>query len=110
VLAGTQAMPLSANGTGKFAIAAVTADSAVEAVVVNKDGKLEDTEKLQIKAGQSIVFDPKSVSDDAQAVIFSTDANAYLAQLVLGSDRSIAWAAMPQANAGRDGIVVNIGG
>lgn len=110
VLAGTQAMPLSANGTGKFAIAAVTADSAVEAVVVNKDGKLEDPEKLQIKAGQSIVFDPKSVSDDAQAVIFSTDANAYLAQLVLGSDRSIAWAAMPQANAGRDGIVVNIGG
>lgn len=110
VLAGTQAMPLSANGTGKFAIAAVAADSAVEAVVVNKDGKLEDPEKLQIKAGQSIVFDPKSVSDDAQAVIFSTDANAYLAQLVLGSDRSIAWAAMPQANAGRDGIVVNIGG
>ena len=109
-LAGTQAMPLSANGTGKFAIAAVAADSAVEAVVVNKDGKLEEPKKLQIKAGQSVVFDPKSVSENAQAVIFSTDANAYLAQLVLGSERSIAWAAMPQANAGRDGIVVNIGG
>lgn len=110
VLSGTQAMPLSANGTGKFAIAAVASDSEVEAVVVNKDGKLEKPKNLQIDAGQSIVFDPKSVSEDAQAVIFSTDANAYLAQLVLGSERSIAWAAMPQANAGRDGIVVNIGG
>lgn len=110
VLAGTQAMPLSANGTGKFALAAVDADSSVEAVVVNKDGSMEESKKLQIEAGQSIVFDPKSVSADAQAVIFSTDANSYVAQLILGSDRSIAWAAMPQANAGRDGIVVNIGG
>ncbi|TAP25852.1 DUF5719 family protein [Arthrobacter sp. S41] len=110
VLAGTQAMPISANGTGKFALAAVDSDSSVEATVVTKDGKLQKAKKLQIDAGSSIVFDPKSVSDDGQAVIFSTDANTYIAQVALGSDRSIAWAAMPQANAGRDGIVVNIGG
>ncbi|WP_159614341.1 DUF5719 family protein [Glutamicibacter sp. JC586] len=110
VLAGTQAMPVSANGTGKFVLAAVDSDSSVEATVVRKDGKLQKAKKLQVDAGSSIVFDPKSVSDDAQAVIFSTDANTYIAQVALGSDRSIAWASMPQANAGRDGIVVNIGG
>ena len=110
VLAGTQAMPLSANGTGKFALAAVDSDSTVEATVVGKNGKLNKARKLAINAGSSIVFDPKTVADDAQAVIFSTDANTYIGQLTLGSERSIAWAAMPQANAGRDGIVVNIGG
>lgn len=110
VLAGTQAMPLSANGTGKFALAAVDSDSTVEATVVGKNGKLNKVKKLAINAGSSIVFDPKTVADDAQAVIFSTDANTYIGQLTLGSERSIAWAAMPQANAGRDGIVVNIGG
>ena len=110
VLAGTQAMPVSANGTGKFALAAVDSDSSVEATVVTKDGKLQKAKKLQVDAGTSIVFDPKSVAEDAQAVIFSTDANTYISQVALGSDRSIAWASMPQANAGRDGIVVNIGG
>ena len=110
VLAGTQAMPLSANGTGKFALAAVDSDSTVEATVVGKNGKLNKVKKLAINAGSSIVFDPKTVANDAQAVIFSTDANTYIGQLTLGSERSIAWAAMPQANAGRDGIVVNIGG
>ena len=110
VLAGTQAMPLPANGTGKFALAAVDSDSSVEATVVSKDGKLNKSTKLEINAGSSIVFDPKSVADDAQAVIFSTDANTYIGQLTLSSERTIAWAAMPQANAGRDGIVVNIGG
>lgn len=110
VLAGTQAMPLPANGTGKFALAAVDSDSSVEATVVSKDGKLNKSSKLEINAGSSIVFDPKSVADDAQAVIFSTDANTYIGQLTLSSERTIAWAAMPQANAGRDGIVVNIGG
>ncbi|MGQ3382213.1 DUF5719 family protein [Glutamicibacter sp. TV12E] len=110
VLAGTQAMPLSANGAGKFALAAVDSDSTVEATVVSKNGKLNKGKKLAINAGSSIVFDPRTVADDAQAVIFSTDANTYIGQLTLGSERSIAWAAMPQANAGRDGIVVNIGG
>jgi len=110
VLAGTQAMPLPANGTGKFSLAAVDSDSSVEATVVRKDGKLSKGRKLEINAGSSIVFDPKTVADDAQAVIFSTDANTYIGALTLSSERSIAWAAMPQANAGRDGIVVNIGG
>jgi len=110
VLAGTQAMPLSANGTSKFALAAVDSDSSVEATVVSKDGKLSKGKKLEINAGSSILFDPKTVADDAQAVIFSTDANTYIGALTLSSERSIAWAAMPQANAGRDGIVVNIGG
>ncbi|UYQ78290.1 DUF5719 family protein [Glutamicibacter sp. JL.03c] len=110
VLAGTQAMPLPANGTGKFSLAAVDSDSSVEATVVHQDGKLSKGRKLEISAGSSIVFDPKTVADDAQAVIFSTDANTFIGAVTLSSERSIAWAAMPQANAGRDGIVVNIGG
>lgn len=109
-LAGNQVMPLSANGTGKFVLAARDVDSTVDAVVVDKDGKLAKPQKLSIKAGQSIVFDPRETNESAQAVIFSSDANAYVAQVVLGSEQSIAWAAMPQANAGRDGIVVNVGG
>lgn len=109
-LAGNQVMPLSANGTGKFVLAAKDVDSTVDAVVVDKDGKLAKPQKLSIKAGQSIVFDPRDTNESAQAVIFSSDANAYVAQVILGSEQSIAWAAMPQANAGRDGIVVNVGG
>ncbi|HAY43641.1 MAG TPA: hypothetical protein DCY59_08860, partial [Micrococcaceae bacterium] len=66
--------------------------------------------KLTVKAGQSMVFKPKDASADAQAVIFSSDASAFIGQLIFGSDRSLAWAAMPPANAGRDGIVVNVGG
>lgn len=109
-LAGTQVAPISANGTGEFSIAAPTADASVEAVVVDKDGKLSKPTKLTVKTGQSMVFKPKDVSAEAQAVIFSSDANAYIGQLIFGSDRSLAWAAMPPANAGRDGIVVNVGG
>ncbi len=109
-LAGNQVMPLSANGTGKFVIAAPAADSSIDAVVVSKDGKLQKSQKLNVKAGQSLVFDPRDASEDAQAVIFSSDANAYIGQVILGSEQSIAWAGMPQANVGRDGIVVNVGG
>ncbi|RKS20950.1 hypothetical protein DFO58_1499 [Arthrobacter sp. AG1021] len=109
-LAGNQVMPLSANGTGKFVIAATDADSSIDAVVVAKDGKLQKTQKLNIKAGTSTVFDPRETSEDAQAVIFSSDANAYIGQVILGSEQSIGWASMPAANAGREGIVVNVGG
>ncbi len=109
-LAGNQVMPLSANGTGKFVIAATDADSSLDAIVVDKNGKLQDTQKLSVKAGQSLVFDPRETSEDAQAVIFSSDANAYIAQVILGSEQSLGWAAMPAANAGRDGIVVNVAG
>lgn len=109
-LAGNQVMPLSANGTGKFVIAATDADSSIDAVVVAKDGKLQKTQMLNIKAGTSTVFDPRETSEDAQAVIFSSDANAYIGQVILGSEQSIGWASMPAANAGREGIVVNVGG
>ena len=109
-LAGNQVMPLSANGTGKFVIAATDVDSSIDAVVVAKDGTLQKTQKLSIKAGQSLVFDPRETTEDAQAVVFSSDANAYIGQVILGSDQSIGWAAMPAANAGREGIVVNVGG
>ena len=109
-LAGNQVMPLSANGTGKFVIAATDADSSIDAVVVAKDGKLQKTQKLNIKAGTSMVFDPRETTEDAQAVIFSSDANAYIGQVILGSEQSIGWASMPAANAGREGIVVNVGG
>ncbi|PRA09963.1 hypothetical protein CQ010_16155 [Arthrobacter sp. MYb211] len=109
-LAGKQVAPISANGTGEFSIAAPSADASVEAVVVDKDGKLSKPTKLEVKTGQNLVFKPKEITEDAQAVIFSADANAYIGQLIFGSDRSLAWAAMPQANVGRDGIVVNVGG
>lgn len=109
-LTGTQVAPLSANGNGEFSIAAPVSDASIEAVVVDKDGKLSASKKLEIKSGQSITFKPKDVNENAQAVIFSGDSNAYIGQLIYGSDSSLSWAAMPMANAGRDGIVVNVGG
>ncbi|WP_404289593.1 DUF5719 family protein [Glutamicibacter arilaitensis] len=109
-LAGKQVVPISANGTGEFSIAAPSTDASVEAVVVDKDGKLSKPTTLEVKTGQNMVFKPTEITEDAQAVIFSADSNAYIGQLIFGSDRSLAWAAMPQANVGRDGIVVNIGG
>ena len=108
-LSGSQAMPLPANGQAQFALAAVQADSSVDAVVIDKNGTMHDAQTLDIKAGSNIMFDPAKVSKDAQAVLFSTDSNAYISQVITSSDMSLGWAAMPQANSGREGIVVNVG-
>lgn len=109
-LNGNQVVPLSAHGTSTFTLAAPGEAASVSAIVVGKDGKLSDAQQLEVPAGTSRTFKPTDVAENAAAVLFQGDSNAYIAQTLLGSDRSVAWAQMPAANASRDGIVVNVAG
>ncbi|GAB3620590.1 hypothetical protein GCM10027417_18510 [Glutamicibacter endophyticus] len=109
-LNGTQAMPVAAEGNGEFTLTAPFAASEVRATVVGKDGKLHKSQSLKIAQGTSVNFKPRDTDEQASAVVFEGDSNAYIAQLVWGADRSLGWAAMPQATTGRDGIVVNVAG
>jgi len=109
-LNGNQVVPLSAHGTSTFTLAAPGEAASVSAIVVGKDGKLSDAQQLEVPAGTSRIFKPTDVAENAAAVLFQGDSNAYIAQTLLGPDRSVAWAQMPAANASRDGIVVNVAG
>ncbi len=71
---------------------------------------MAEGQELKVPAGTSRTFKPTDVSEDAQAVLFQADADAYIAQTLLGSDRSVSWAKMPPASVGSEGIVVNVGG
>jgi len=109
-LVGNQVTPLAAHGNATFTIAAPQGEATVNAVVISKDGSMAEGQELKVPAGTSRTFKPTDVSEDAQAVLFQADADAYIAQTLLGSDRSVSWAKMPPASVGSEGIVVNVGG
>ena len=110
VLNGNQVVPLSAHGNATFTLAAPDHDASISAVVISANGTMADAQTLDIPAGTSRTFKPKDVAEDAAAVLFQGDSNAYIGQTLLGSDRSVSWVPMPPANATRDGIVVNVAG
>lgn len=109
-LSGNQVVPLAAQGNATFSLAAPQGAASVNAIVISADGRMADTQTLDIPAGTSRTFNPRDISEDAAAVLFQGDSNAYLGQSLLGADRSVSWAPMPPATASRDGIVVNVVG
>lgn len=107
-LNGNQVIPLAAHGNATFTLAAPQDAASVNAIVISADGQMADTQTLDIPAGTSRNFNPKDVSEDAAAVLFQGDSNAYIGQSLLGSNRSLAWVPMPPSTVNREGIVVNV--
>lgn len=110
VLNGNQVAPVSAHGNATFTIAAAHNAASVNVIVISQDGSMADAQTLEVPAGTSRDFNPRDVSENAAAVLFQGDSNAYIGQSILGSDRSVSWAPTPPANGSREGIVVNVVG
>ncbi|MCW4465102.1 DUF5719 family protein [Glutamicibacter sp. MNS18] len=110
VLNGNQVVPLSAHGNATFTLAAPQDAASVDAIVISRDGSMAQSQTIEVPAGTSRTFKPSDVSEDAAAVLFQGDSNAYIGQTLLGSNRSVSWVPMPPATGSREGIVVNVAG